>query len=98
MSIRFHPEAAVELAAHVEWYDAHEPGLGTDFELAVYDALANVAAHPQGWPAWEGLDGVRYYPMVRFPFLLPYEVHATQIVVLAVAHERREPGYWSART
>ena len=88
----------MELATHAEWYDTYEPGLGTDFELAVYDGLAHVVAHPQAWPAWEGLHGVRYYPMDRFPFLLPYEIHAAQIVVLAVAHQRREPGYWTTRT
>ena len=38
--VAFDEEAAAELAAHVVWYDAHEPGLGTDFELAVYDGLA----------------------------------------------------------
>ena len=40
-------------------YDQQEPGLGIDFELAVYDELAVVAAHPQAWPGWEGLLGFR---------------------------------------
>ena len=97
MSIGFHPEAAVELAAHVEWYDLQEPGLGIDFELAVYDGLVVIAAHPDAWPAWEGLEGVRFYPMARFPFLLPYAALDDVILVLAVAHERREPGYWAGR-
>ncbi len=97
MNIAFHPDAAVELAAHSEWYDVQEPGLGIDFELAVYDAVEVISAHPEAWPAWEGLDIVRFYPMARFPFLLPYIYIDGQVVVLAVAHERRTPGYWSGR-
>lgn len=43
------------------------------------------------------MEGVRYYPLARFPFLLPYAASGDSIVVLAVAHQGREPGYWTDR-
>lgn len=33
----------------------------------------------------------------RFPFHVFFEVVGEKVVVLAVAHERRRPGYWRAR-
>jgi toxin ParE1/3/4 len=41
--------------------------------------------------------GVRRFVMSRFPFALPYLVIEEQVVVLAVAHLRRRPGYWLRR-
>lgn len=35
--------------------------------------------------------------MERFPFALPYLVLEELVVVLAVAHVRRRPGYWLQR-
>ena len=33
----------------------------------------------------------------RFPFELIYRVEADAVVVIAVAHQRRRPGYWKSR-
>ncbi len=35
--------------------------------------------------------------MTRFPFVVFFEVEEDRIVVWAVAHTRRRPGYWVAR-
>ncbi len=35
--------------------------------------------------------------MERFPFALPYLMLEELVVVLAVAHVRRRPGYWFQR-
>ena len=33
----------------------------------------------------------------RFPFTIPYQIIGDEIVVLALAHISRRPGYWSRR-
>ncbi len=33
----------------------------------------------------------------RFPFHVIYRATGTQIIVLAVAHQRRRPAYWMGR-
>ena len=33
----------------------------------------------------------------RFPFNIVYEIRQTEIVIVAVAHHKRRPGYWSQR-
>ena len=47
------------------------------------------------WPA--DPDAVRYYILRRFPYTIHYEVAGTEVIVLAVAHQRRRPGYWQDR-
>lgn len=97
MKLRFHPEAIAEFAAAVDWYEERQVGLGDELELDVFDALELVRERPLAWRAWPGLPSVRVFPLDRFPFLLPYVVRGAEIVVLAVAHGRRRPGYWRDR-
>lgn len=92
------PEAEEELASALAWYEGRREGLGAEFLGVVEAAMAEAATTPQRWPAWE-LDG-RYRRVVlrRFPYLLFYEVRSNSIEFVAVAHARREPGYWVVRT
>ena len=49
------------------------------------------------------LPGIRTARPVRrrllkaFPYAMIYEVRDTEILVVAVAHNRRKPGYWRKR-
>jgi toxin ParE1/3/4 len=40
---------------------------------------------------------VRRFLLSGFPFALPFVVLEGQVVILAVAHLRRRPGYWIER-
>ena len=97
MRILFHPDAAQELADSEAWYDLRRPGLGRELELDVYAALELIRENPNAWAKWPGLEQVRVFPMDRFPFMIPYSVLGEKLVVLAVAHAKRTPGYWSDR-
>ncbi len=33
----------------------------------------------------------------RFPFTIHFRFDAREIVIMAVAHQKRRPGYWSRR-
>lgn len=39
----------------------------------------------------------RVFVLSRFPFTLPYQILGNEIVVLALAHTSKRPGYWSSR-
>ena len=48
--------------------------------------------------AWTRLAGnVRRVLVNRFPYGVLYEPGSTSLLVLAVMHLRREPGYWMTR-
>jgi len=76
------------------------PGLGADLADEVDHALDLIAESPTAWPLWPGVGeaiGVHRFLLARFPFAVGYLVEANGIVILAVAHLRRRPGYWLDR-
>ena len=65
------------------------------FTAAFSDAIARIAANPGlGSPH---LRGTRIRRLRRFPFQLVYVTEPTGVLVIAVAHGRRRPGYWRRR-
>lgn len=42
-------------------------------------------------------SGFRRAVLRRFPFSLIYSEEPTEIVIIAVAHQKRRPGYWRGR-
>ncbi|MBC7976640.1 MAG: type II toxin-antitoxin system RelE/ParE family toxin [Myxococcales bacterium] len=40
---------------------------------------------------------VRVRVLHRYPYLIAYIIRDPQIVILAVAHQHRQPGYWLSR-
>jgi len=48
--IELHPEADVEFAGQVEYFDEREPGLGERFYREVNDCLKLIADPPRFWP------------------------------------------------
>lgn len=99
--LEFHPEAAREVEAIVDWYDDQRAGLGARFFAQLQHDLQLIRENPRVSPLWPGararaLD-VRRFLMERFPFALPYIVREELVVVLAIAHVRRHPEYWLER-
>lgn len=97
MRIQLHPAASAELTAEQDFYDERAPGLGVELEEEINDALGLIASMPDAWEQWPGLPDVRVFSLDRFPFLLPYWHDDTRIVLLAIAHAKRHPGYWRSR-
>ena len=100
MRVRLHPGAAADLTSAGDWYDLQVPGLGADLADELDRALDAIAERPLTWPLWPGIGGavgVRRFLLARFPFAVGYVVEGSDVVVLAIAHLRRRPGYWAGR-
>ncbi len=101
MIIRYHREAHRELWAAVDRYDDEHPGIGYDFHEAVTAAESQISDYPDSGPLWPHIDpklGVRRMVLAGpWPFALAYIVDPGRLVVIAVAHGRRKPGYWLPR-
>jgi toxin ParE1/3/4 len=98
--IRLAPEAVAEAREASRWYEERSPGIGA----ALLDEVATAVADLSRWPGAGGLiegvlfDGeVRRVPVGRFPYHLVYTFTDDDVHVLAVAHDRREQGYWASR-
>ena len=95
MRVIFHRDARVELDEAVDFYKEISPTLGRRLRHEVFSALERIVEHPStGVPIRPKL---RRYLLRRFPYSLIYTVRDDQILILAVMHHRRKPGYWEDR-
>jgi hypothetical protein len=95
MDFEFHPEAEGEFLDAINYYENCATGLGYDFSLEVYSAVALVLAHPTAWTVLE--EGIRRCLINRFPFALLYGVEGQMLRIFAVMDLRRDPDYWKSR-
>ena len=98
--VRIEPEAEAELGEAALWYENHRTGLGSDFLGRVDLALSRLNRWPRAGGAVPGLPvelDVRRVPVDRYPYHLIYLLATDVIRILAVAHDRRMPGYWRSR-
>ena len=58
-------------------------------------AIGLLAEQPNIGAPWR--RSIRRLPLRRFPYSVLYDVRADEIRVLAVAHQRRKPGFWAGR-
>lgn len=95
MKVEFFPAAEQELTEATEHYETQFHGLGNDFLLEVERICAVLVELPS---LGEKLDSIhRRLPLRRFPYALIFRCDPDTIRVVAVAHRRRKPGYWSPR-
>ncbi|MEZ5843344.1 MAG: type II toxin-antitoxin system RelE/ParE family toxin [Hyphomicrobiaceae bacterium] len=96
MTIRFLAEAETEIANAEAWYAGQMPGLEERFLADVESGLALIEERPM---AWQPLNGnLRQFLLRKFPYGIIYRITDDGILMLAVAHLHRKPGYWRDRT
>ncbi len=95
MNVRLLAGAETDLIEAAAFLEGRVGGLGVRFTDSVQRSLERLAQNPNaGAPV-----GVIYRKLqVRnFPYDLIYRIESHELVVAAVAHHRRKPGYWRRR-
>jgi toxin ParE1/3/4 len=90
-----HPDATAETDPAVRWYRERSATAAERFVREINQAIDRILEAPQRWPT--GFRGTRKVKLPCFPFLLIYRESDHTLAVLAIAHGRRRPGYWSER-
>jgi plasmid stabilization system protein ParE len=93
--IRFHPAAAAEVEAAVQWYAERSPLVAQAFAMELNACVERVREAPARWPRY--VHDTRRYLFPRFPFSLIYRIRNEEIEIVAVSHHRRRPDYWRSR-
>ena len=93
MKIRFLTIADQEVDEAVAWHNQQVERLGREF-LDDHVVLLTTAYPRLGT---EIEPEIRRFLFTRFPYSLIYGIDDETIVVLAVAHQHREPRYWIER-
>ncbi len=77
------------------WYADRNPRAAVRFEAELEHVLARIVEAPHSFP--ESEPGVRRALFPRYPYSVLFAIEPKGIVILAIAHGRRRPGYWQAR-
>jgi toxin ParE1/3/4 len=93
--VEHHPGALLDIEESAVWYEERQPGLGDRFHSAVQFAEHTVQQHPlRGAP---GRWNTRRLRLKIFPHSLVYREELHRIVIVAVAHAKRQEDYWQDR-
>lgn len=95
MKYVFHPEALTEYAEAVQYYAEQRAEVAQAFIDAVEDAVSRIRESPIRYIVVD--EDVRRCMTRRFPYGILYIIEPNYILILAVMHCSREPGYWKSR-
>lgn len=97
MSYWIHPEAEAELGDAAVYYATHASRAIAEAFLAEFERVLDLLVENQQRGP-HGDDGLRIYHFDRFPYTVVYAEDARRgPQIFAVAHQSREPEYWSDR-
>ena len=95
MQVDFHPDATIELTESSDWYAERSSRAARDFLVAVDVAVASIVDDPERFVHID--DRHQSCSVIKFPFQIVYRFSNDRIVVVAIAHAKRRPGYWRGR-
>ncbi len=95
--VRLLAEAEEELVEAAAWYEDKRAGLGVELVARVDLALEQCAELPESCPLWRPDRPYRQKALHRFPYVIFFVCDPGAIVIVAIAHTKRRPGYWRRR-
>ena len=94
--IVFLDPAEKEMLSAALYYESQATGLGEYFIAEVHRATQYIEENPESGMVIRG--NIRRRLMRSFPFGILYRIESDEIVIVAVMHLRKRPGYWADRT
>ena len=91
----FHPEALAEYSEAVQYYAEQRSEVAQMFINAIEDAVYRIRESPTRWAIVD--EDIRRCLTRKFPYSILYTIEQDYILILAVTHCSREPGYWKSR-
>lgn len=96
MKITLLKTAQAELDDATDYYLDHaSPRIAQAFIDDFQHARQRLAEHPEIGPSVS--KRLRILRLRHFPYSLIYRLSTDTITILAIAHQRRRPGYWGGR-
>src|SRR5205085_10125463 len=96
LEVEILPPAEDDFEQSYVWYRARSPDSAARFRTAIRQAIDKMREDPKLGIKID--ETYRFYRLKKsFPFYLVYRTEPTKIVVVAIAHNRREPRYWRGR-
>lgn len=95
MEIRLLKTAQYELDDGFIFYEDQVRGLGFEFLDEILNAFKRIKSNPKAWGLFS--ERTRRCLVNRFPYGIIYQIRENELLILAIAHMHRKPGYWKDR-
>jgi len=95
MTLSFLTAAQDELISAAAYYEEKEAGLGVRFRDELSSTCRHILQDPYLWR--ERTGGYRRVNLPVFPYYVAYFIRGDRLIIAAVAHGHRRPGYWRDR-
>jgi plasmid stabilization system protein ParE len=95
--VEFHRLALKEFDEAYNWYAQRSERAAQHFKEAVHEAVSRICESPESLPHYSG--PYRWVRVRRCQYMLVFRPRTPdEMVIVAVAHTSRRPGYWRRRT
>jgi plasmid stabilization system protein ParE len=91
----FHREAQEEYADAAEYYARLDPELGRRFYDEIERLIGDIRQQPERFRVFDA--PLRRHFSDVFPYAVLYVEQPERILIMAVMHMKRQPGYWKKR-
>jgi toxin ParE1/3/4 len=95
MKYVFHPEALTEYSEAIKYYAEQRVEVAQVFINTIEDAVYRIRESPERYVVMD--EDVRKCMTRKFPYGILYTIEQDYILILAIMHCSREPGYWKKR-
>ena len=97
MKISLNAQAELELVEGAAYYAREANSEIANAFISEFARSAKLLGEfPQMGSIWRGR--IRRLPLRRFPYSIVYYPRESEVRILAVAHQRRRPGFWRGRS
>jgi plasmid stabilization system protein ParE len=93
--LRIQSQAQQEINEAFDWYFKRSPEAADAFLTEIGASLEQIASHPRRYPAFT--KNTRRRILANFPYSVIFQEKDDVILVVAIAHAKRRPGYWRER-
>jgi toxin ParE1/3/4 len=88
MRIRWTGPARADLISHTDYLAQEDPTIADRLQDAIFHAVDLLSEYPRrGRPGW--VQGTREIVLPDFPYIIVYEIQATDIHILRVWHGKQ---------
>ncbi len=95
MRIDFHPDAEREIQEQTDWFAEKSVKAALGFMRTLDLAIAKIEIDPARFPSVRPRLFAR--SLVRYPFQVIFRNYGQGIQIIAVAHVKRQAGFWNER-
>jgi toxin ParE1/3/4 len=87
--------ALEEVLAATRWYLERDERVAHAYEAEISGAFELIERAPETWPSHH--HDTHRVLLRRFPYEVIYKIYPDVVLIIAVAHCKRKPGYWRHR-